>query len=261
VNASKETNNSAHSDFNDAGKQKTIPKQIPQNIQLPPQKTDNKKNDTQKTQPIASTPEPTPLIQTNKQYKTVAQLPTKQFPLIDKQTNTDLLLTTSPVPPKYKFRDGKNFVGLEILGQGGFYSLNYGRVLSRQRFGETDIQLGLSINPRKINGEPTNIYPLMSTLSVGQSFRLYKPHHLTLGLATIFASRTGLTEFLLDEAYLIVTPKLGYKYRAPGSRISYKAEVIFYREYSNASIGETSSLSTHLTKGPLWGGIGVGYNF
>jgi len=256
----------SNSGFDNSEKQKITPQKAQKNKKLPFKNTQPTKNAAQKTRPDASifTTKPTPLIQTNKQYKTVAELSTKQFVLIDKQTNTDLLLTASPAPPKYKLRDGKNFVGLELLGQGGYYSLNYGRVLSRQRFGETDIQLGVSRNPRYVSGLP-NIHILMGSISIHQSFRVYRPHHLTIGLAAVFGHRTTDADTASNSYYNlgVIVPKIGYRYHAPKSRISYKAELIIHNNFSYTSAGENTEIPPRIfpNKGNVWGGLGIFYHF
>lgn len=264
INSFETINNSSDSNFNSTDKQKIMP----ENTQFLPLKIDTTENKAEDMPPIvsASMPQLTPLIQTNKQGATAATIQTlaaKSF-LIDQQTNTNLLQTTSPVPPKYKLRGGKNFVGLELLGQGGFYSLNYGRVLGRQRFGETDIQLGVSRNPRYVTGLP-NIHILMGSISIHQSFRIYRPHHLTIGLAAVFGHRTTDADTASNSYYNLgaIVPKIGYRYHAPGSRISYKAELIAHSNFSYVSIGENMEIPPRIypNKGNVWGGVGIAYHF
>lgn len=141
----------------------------------------------------------------------------------------------------------KNSIFLELLGNGGLYSVNYERRFKPNLYGRIGFCSFKSIDllsPE--NGDRITTIPVMITYFTGQ-----RVHHFEMGGGMLFGiinEKNGLNTIIDLTAFL------GYRYQAPGNGILIR-------------IGFTPFLSLDKTanypdKGLfLSGGISLGYHF
>jgi len=190
----------------------------------------------------------------------LVKIPTKKASNIRLETSEAFSLPDSKIINAIKNNDKNNFILFELFGQGGFYSFNYGRRIARQKIGETDIRVGLSLNPQKIYGQETGLSPFLVPVSINQSIHLATDHHLTIGLGSTLAYDKNALE--LSKYYLLGNIKLGYKFHSPGKRFFYTAELLSSHEFRNiftSWMDRTSRLQR--TQSFISGGVGIGYTF
>ncbi|MEM6802395.1 MAG: hypothetical protein AAF696_13385, partial [Bacteroidota bacterium] len=151
----------------------------------------------------------------------------------------------------------ENFVLLEFLGQGGFYSLNYGRLLKKSRLGGTELQMGISFNPKRFNGRETGMIPFLLPISLNQSLKIREEHYLRIG-----AGPTLVNDRLANEGndfYLMGNLKLGYRYQKLQSPYFFQIGMLSIHSFSNIFIKESNRFRP--SESSLWGEIGIGYKF
>jgi len=192
----------------------------------------------------------TPSVKTNEIAK---------IPAIQKSIESNSLAFNLKDKPPYTFllkeKYKKNFVLAELFGQGGYASINYGRVLLNSSFGQTFVQAGISIDPHKLgNGSEIDI-PLHVPISLNQTFAIKKQHTLLIGLGLTLA--IDIIKNYPDNAAPFLNAKLGYQYQKTNSNWFYKLEVLPYVEGGN--IIQRNNLSNN--NWGLWGGVGIGWRF
>ncbi len=148
----------------------------------------------------------------------------------------------------------KNYLLFEILGQGSFYSINYGRIISTQNKRETDVRIGISLNPMEINGNETGAFPLLIPASINQSFAIKGKHNISLGTGLTFVNDKVVNE--PNYFYLLGHLKLQYKYQS--NRVFYKVEVLSTHAFENIF---TNTNRFNVFESSIWGGVGIGYTF
>jgi len=167
------------------------------------------------------------------------------------------LANIEPIKKRKLPLDRRNYISLEAFGQGGFYSFNYGRILARQSFGETRLRIGLSLNPKKINGVVTGAIPLLVPFSITQSFRVKTNHYIFAGLGSTFVNDKFENE--PNYYFLFGNLKLGYKYQKPNNRFFIKAELLSFHSFDNIFTRGANQFEVQASA--FWGGIGIGYIF
>lgn len=136
----------------------------------------------------------------------------------------------------------KNSVQVDLFGHGGFYSLNYERLLINKNKTKTLLRAGLSLYPQHTTSSflmPVSLNELIS----------FKSHHLELGAGMLYMNNGG---GILKNHDLFGTFTLGYRYQKPGSHFMYKAA---FTPIINANLrwGKAEAFP--------WGGFTFGYNF
>lgn len=149
-------------------------------------------------------------------------------------------------------KEAKNAVYLDILGNGGWYSLNYERILYSQNKLNLAFSSGLSINHFKDFNDRFNP-DLSLPLSLNSFYG--KNHHLEVGIGTTFASVVRADEDYYAERLLNInlTMTLGYRYQRPGGgflfRVAYTPLIPVYRQTT-----ETGEFKN-------WASVSFGYSF
>lgn len=149
-------------------------------------------------------------------------------------------------------KEAKNSVYLDIMGTGGWYSLNYERILFTKDKLDLGISSGASVThfkdfDRRFN--PDFSIPLSLNAFYG------KNHHLEVGVGSTFASVVRADEDYLAQRYLNInlTMTLGYRYQKPGGgflfRAAYTPIIPVYRQISEN--GEFKN----------WFSLSFGYSF
>ena len=245
-------------------------------------KTQSQKNTNSNLDTIALLPEIIKKINKeattkNISKKAIPELPKLQVELISKDSSEALSLPNlDSLPSEPPLTHRKNYALLEALGQGGFYSLNYGRTIRRQSYGQTDLQIGLSYFPLKIapafEGETRSINTFLVPLSINQSFKLpNNHHHLTFGLGvTVLVNAEKENE--LERFSFIGKYKLGYRYQKKNKRFFYQAEIVSPFYFSDPSFVSSFPClfcnsnnefigNSNFTKPQVWGSVGIGWTF
>lgn len=146
----------------------------------------------------------------------------------------------------------KNSVYLDIMGTGGWYSLNYERILFTKDKLDLGISSGASVTHFKDFDRHFN-----PDLSIPLSLNAFygKNHHLEVGIGTTFASVVRADEDYDAQRYLNInlTMTLGYRYQKPGGgflfRAAYTPIIPVYRQISEN--GEFKN----------WFSLSFGYSF
>ncbi|WP_209332825.1 hypothetical protein [Lunatimonas salinarum] len=159
----------------------------------------------------------------------------------------------------------KNSVYLEVGGNAGWYSLNYGRIFYQKGILKLSASAGISMWPHNTSEQPYNTsktnYLLPSIPLEFSAFLGNSKHHLEIG--------SGITPYLsvtvkrdpdflssTDKIYLgtYIPLRLGYRYQKPEGGFFFRiAYTPFYRfpKYSD----ETNNFS------PIFAGISLGKSF
>jgi len=151
----------------------------------------------------------------------------------------------------------KNYAALELLGQGGFYSLNYGRILRFRPKAKTYLQVGISYNPPDLSFVPEGTIPLLAPVSIYQSRQIRGAHHIDFGVCVTFMNDKLPEE--PNDFYVLANPKLGYRNQKYGGRFFWKVEVLPIMEFGDIFIVGANNFE--VTNFDLWGGVGVGWHF
>ena len=149
----------------------------------------------------------------------------------------------------------KNSVQLELFGQGGFYSVNYERVLINQNRFKTTVLIGFSyyektnyhkIGVRSHVEKKTNIFLLPVTVNEILSFN---KHQIELGVGYLFkiSEQSAIEEETESVKTHYITGRLGYRYQKPNGRLILRAGFTPIYEKDQEIY--------------LWGGLSVGYAF
>lgn len=228
-----------------------------------------------------------PAIRTEKTEKAKTANSSEQnialLPLIQSSLNHDRILQAMPkamvIDTKNQISktNKSNYLLLELLGQGAYYSMNYGKNILDSKLGRTEMQIGLSFAPLKLRKTemPFRIKTFLVPISLNQSIPLNDQHHLSLGLGlTILANRDvddinimKLGQFNLSY---VLHRKFGYIYTPNNKRIFYKAELVLpYRSSERSSqevfpclicnSNEVTDLQNPIPD--LWLSFGLGWRF
>jgi len=180
----------------------------------------------------------------------------------DLQHLSDVPLYTFLLKEKYK----KNFVLAELFGQGGYASINYGRVLFNRPFGQTFVQAGISIDPHKVSPDSQISVPLIIPISINQTFSLKKQHAITIGIGVNIA--IDIIKNYPDNMVPFLNGKLGYQFQKLDSNWFYKVEMLPFVESGNiiqqninSSVINPGTGNPQTIKFGVWGGIGFGWRF
>lgn len=144
-------------------------------------------------------------------------------------------------------KEAKNSVYLDIMGTGGWYSLNYERIVYTNNNLGLGVSSGVSVMHFKdfdLQFNPDFSIPLSLNAFYG------KKHHLEVGVGSTFASVVRADEDYFAKRYLNVnlTMTLGYRYQKPGGgfmfRAAYTPIIPVYRQITeNGSFKNWFSLS------------------
>ena len=189
-------------------------------------------------------------------YNKIDQLPIISKKIGLKNDRPQLLnnsFKTCLIKEKYK----KNFAMFELLGQSGYFSFNYGRVLLNKSFGQTFLQAGVSINPHNISPTSDVIVPLFVAISINQTFNLNKQHAIIIGAGINY--NVDIQKNYINELEPAVITRLGYQYQRLKSDWFYKIEILPLVEYGN--IIQQYINSNYEKRFGVWGGVGVGRRF
>ncbi|MEM7514613.1 MAG: hypothetical protein AAF388_27035, partial [Bacteroidota bacterium] len=187
----------------------------------------------------------------------VSKTPLSEKKIQSKQDNSG---TTSLIemPPggssakTAKMGGRKNFVKLELLGQGLLYSVNYGRIIRRREYGDLDFQIGLSLHPGTIDSEGREVLTQVIPISLNQSFRIRANHNLLFGVGASYVNDQVGNAANINSVFAAL--KAGYRYQKPGRRLFFEGEILFLQTMNPGS--ETDWLDSILT-----GGLAIGYRF
>lgn len=150
--------------------------------------------------------------------------------------------------PEFEF---KNTINLEILGHGGFYSLNFERVILNGKTNRLSSNIGLALYPENID-----ILPLFVPVSINYISSLNN-NHFEFGIGQVLINDAKVNG---DNDYkMLGSAKIGYRYQKPKGRFVYKAiftpYIDIWDNYNTPIIGRSP------TNFYSWGGLSVGYNF
>lgn len=194
---------------------------------------------------------------TTRNIEPIEKLPLKASTLLSmSNTNKPLILKAEPAS-QVRISYNRNYALFELLGQGGFYSLNYGRIVRRGLRGETSAQIGISVNPKKFRGNQTGAIPLLLPFSLNQSIVVRPKHRLFTGIGL-----TLVNDRLIDEPndfYFMGSLKLGYQYQNNKNRLFYKTEVLSSHAFGEMFQQDAKPLK--ITDSWFWIGIGIGIKF
>lgn len=142
--------------------------------------------------------------------------------------------------------DFENNIQIELLGHGGFYSVNYERFLVFHSPLKTSVQIGTAYYP-----ESTDIINYWLPLSVNQLFSLGSSH-FEIGLGHIFAidrieSSPGIEASNSVDKFMM--GRIGYRLQPKDGRILLRVSYMPILDYTDAS------------KPFSWGALAVGYAF
>ncbi|MGL5788125.1 MAG: hypothetical protein ACRCX4_15115 [Bacteroidales bacterium] len=149
-------------------------------------------------------------------------------------------------------KNAKNAVYLDIMGIGGWYSLNYERILYSMNRLNLGVSAGVSANHLKdFTGtfNPDWSFPVSVNAFYGRT------HHVEFGLGSTFASVVRANSDYDPERGLNINLglTLGYRYQKPGGgfmfRAAYTPIIPVYRKYS-----EEGGFKN-------WLSVSVGYSF
>lgn len=139
----------------------------------------------------------------------------------------------------------RNAVMLEGLGHGGFYSLNYERILWRNSWTQTMAQLGFAYY-----GKDGGVVPLWVPITLNQAFRLSKNHFVELGAGKMFRNDgvvypdgTFVDDYQIEEWVF----RFGYRYQFSNGK--------WLLRVSYTPIYQDKSDYVH------WAGLAFGYRF
>lgn len=158
--------------------------------------------------------------------------------------------------PQLKFSN-LNSVQLELGGHGGFYSLNYERILTNGAKFKTLVQVGVSYYPPF-----TNVISLWLPVSLNGLYSLNKDFHLEAGVGHSFTHDNPTDGASLDNwSYTspwggFFTGRLGVRFQKPAVRFLLRAGAVALLEYNaNPNVTATGQELHWLP------GVGVGYCF
>jgi len=134
-----------------------------------------------------------------------------------------------------------NSVQFEIMGGGGFYSLNYERIIFNGQNFKTTGQIGLSFYPRFIVSYETFIIPISLNEIIS-----FNKNHIEFGLGGSIINEDLFRKNERSWGYLL-TGRLGYRYQKPEGKFLFRAGFV--------------PLFNFLGDFYPWGALSIGYSF
>lgn len=140
--------------------------------------------------------------------------------------------------PGLKSSIEKNTFYFELGGNGGFYSVNYDRIILRVKIVHLSIRTGYSVFPSKNNEDFNYIIPLEAILLFGE-----KNNFLELGAGKSIEYESN------NNSSNITTFRFGYRYISDKGLMARAGVVpIVFSLFGNDVVG-------------IWAGLGIGYAF
>jgi len=157
----------------------------------------------------------------------------------------------------------KNTVFLELLGNGGYYSLNYDRILKSEEKWKLAGRVG---------GSYYNSFDVFNEHSVSMPLELsylrgHDRHFLEIEIGATpvywtydFDYGPGEEKFKVANFDVMVLPRIGYRYQKPEGGLFFKvgftpfSNIKLYTNWPVYPVGHTYTF-------PLWGGVAMGYTF
>lgn len=131
----------------------------------------------------------------------------------------------------------KKAVYFELGGNGGFYSVNYDRIIFSRKTVHLSLRVGFAVYPNVGSITETYLFPIEVNFIMGK-----QNHFIELGLGQVIAAVKDNEKF---EMFRYNTLKVGYKY------VSKRR--LFLRVGAVAHVQESDS--------SIWPGIGIGKAF
>lgn len=164
-----------------------------------------------------------------------------------------LFLTASaqenPVPLQ------RNTLFVEIAGKGGFYSLNYDRILLDKGSWRVAGRVGGMFYRSKLNVVGTN-YQTMVTLPFELSYLRGKRNHMVelgIGVTPVYRKYDKVEQYSPNILVFQPTPSISYRYQKREGGMFYKATVISMFTYVK-KYNSTRNFYLH-----PWLGLSIGY--
>lgn len=149
----------------------------------------------------------------------------------------------------------KNTLFLELGGNGGYYSINYDRIVLDKQNWKLAGRIGAMIYREELNYLESN-HQLTSAVPLELSYLRGKGNHLLelgLGLTPVYQNYVNPEESRVSEQLMLATGRIGYRYQRSEGGLFFKAGFTPMLE-----LGANPFSKSGNTVFP-WAGLAIGY--
>lgn len=154
----------------------------------------------------------------------------------------------------------KNTVYLELLGNGGYYSLNYDRIFEIKPKIKISTRIGFTYFPDLFGNGFRQVGPLTEVSILYSLFN--NKHFLELGSGLSYFHQGYMINpgYTYNEAVLFFIPRLGYRFQQPNGGLFFKIGFLPIYEWLVFK-PQFFPLNREYHRWYMYGGVAVGYSF